>query len=361
MLPSASEISTYAEKAIALLEKLIATPSLSKQEAETAKILEEYLDQHKVAYQRVGNNIIAKSKNFDSNKPSLLLNSHHDTVKPNAGYSKNPFEAVLEDGKLYGLGSNDAGGCLVSLFQTFIHYYSLDIPYNIILVASAEEEISGKNGIESLIHLLPYVELAIVGEPTEMQAAVAEKGLMVIDAVVRGKAGHAAREEGENAIYKALEDLNKIQSFEFKRVSDFLGKTKVSATIIQAGSQHNVVPDLCTYTLDVRVTDSYTLEEALNELQSNLRAELTPRSLRLNSSKIPSDHKILKVISNLNLVQYGSPTLSDQALIPFPSIKIGPGDSARSHTADEYIFIKEIHEGIAGYINLLNTYIYHQS
>lgn len=361
MLPRVSEISTYAEKAIALLEKLIVTSSMSKQEAETAKILEEYLNQHKVAYHREENNIIAKSKYFDASKPSLLLNSHHDTVKPNAGYSKNPFEAVVEDGKLYGLGSNDAGGCLVSLIQTFLHFYSLDIPYNIILVASAEEEISGKNGIESLIHLLPNVELAIVGEPTKMQVAVAEKGLMVIDAVVRGKAGHAAREEGENAIYKALEDLNKIQSFEFERISDFLGKTKVSATIIQAGSQHNVVPDLCTYTLDVRVTDSYTLEEALSELRSNLQAELTPRSLRLNSSKVPSNHKVLKVISNLNLIQYGSPTLSDQALIPFPSIKIGPGDSARSHAADEFIHIKEIHEGIEGYINLLNSYIYHQS
>jgi acetylornithine deacetylase len=360
MIPRVSEISPCAEKAIALLEKLIATPSLSKQEAETAKILEEYLDQHQVAYQRVENNIIAKNKNFDSSKPSILLNSHHDTVKPNAGYSKNPFEAILEDGKLYGLGSNDAGGCLVSLIQTFIHYYLLDIPYNLIFVASAEEEISGKNGIESLIHLLPNIELAIVGEPTKMQAAVAEKGLMVLDAVVSGKAGHAAREEGENAIYKALEDLNTIKSFEFKRISNFLGKTIVSATIIQAGSQHNVVPDLCTYTLDVRVTDSYTLEEALNELRPNLQAELTPRSLRLNSSKIPSDHKILKVINKLNLIQYGSPTLSDQTLIPFPSIKIGPGDSARSHAADEFIYIKEIHEGIAGYINLLNSYIYHQ-
>lgn len=361
MLPSAADISKYAEKAIALLEKLISTPSFSKQESETARIIENYLSQHEIAYQRVEHNIIAKNKNFDSNKPSLLLNSHHDTVKPNVGYSKNPFEAIVEDGKLYGLGSNDAGGCLVSLIQTFLHFYPLDIPYNIILVASAEEEISGKNGIESIIDLLPKVELAIVGEPTKMQAAVAEKGLMVIDAVVRGKAGHAAREEGENAIYKALEDLNTIKTFEFERVSNFLGKTKVSATIINAGTQHNVVPDICTYTLDVRVTDSYSLKEALEELQAKLQAELTPRSLRLNSSKIPSNHKILKVIENLNLIQYGSPTLSDQALIPFPSIKIGPGDSSRSHTADEFIYIKEIHEGIAGYINILNTYIYHQS
>lgn len=361
MLPSAADMSKYTEKAIALLEKLIATPSLSKQEAERAKILEKYLDQHQVTCQRVGNNIIAKNKNFNFRKPSILLNSHHDTVKPNIGYSKNPFEAIIEDGKLYGLGSNDAGGCLVSLIETFIHYYLLDIPYNLIFVASAEEEISGKNGIESLIHLLPNIELALIGEPTKMQAAVAEKGLIVIDAVVRGKAGHAAGEEGENAIYKALEDLNTIKSFEFKRISDFLGKTKVNATIIQAGSQHNMIPDLCTYTLDVRVTDSYTLEEALSELQSNLQAELTPRSLRLNSSKIPSDHKILKVINKLNLIQYGSPTLSDQALIPFPSIKIGPGDSARSHTADEFIYIQEIHEGIKGYINLLNTYLYHSS
>ncbi|AFL85212.1 acetylornithine deacetylase/succinyldiaminopimelate desuccinylase-like deacylase [Belliella baltica DSM 15883] len=360
MLPSASEISTYAVKAIALLEKLIATPSLSKLEAETAKILEEYLDQHKIAYQRVGNNIIAKSKHFDSSKPSILLNSHHDTVKPNEGYTKNPFEAIKEDEKIFGLGSNDAGGCLVSLIETFLHFYSQEMPYNLILIASAEEEISGKNGIESLLHLLSNVEVAIVGEPTKMQVAVAEKGLMVIDAVVRGKAGHAAREEGENAIYKALEDLNIVKSFEFKRKSEFLGKTKVTATIINSGTQHNVIPDICTYTLDVRVTDSYTLEEAFKELQNHLQAELKPRSLRLNSSKIPSDHKIHKVIKQLNLVQYGSPTLSDQALIPYPSIKIGPGDSARSHTADEYIFISEIHKGIEGYINVLNSYIYHQ-
>lgn len=361
MLPNISEISIYADKAIALLEKLIATPSFSKQEAGSAAVLEDYLNQNDIAYKRIKNNIIAKNKKFDSSKPTLLLNSHHDTVKPNTGYSRNPFEAVVKDGRLYGLGSNDAGGCLVSLIQTFIHYYSHDIPYNIIFIASAEEEISGQNGIESLIHLLPNIELAIVGEPTKMHAAMAEKGLMVIDAVVRGKAGHAAREEGENAIYKALEDIHTIKSFEFERKSDYLGKTKASATIINAGSQHNVIPDICTYVLDVRVTDCYTLEEALYELQSSLQAELTPRSMRLNSSRIPSDHKIIKVITNLNLIQYGSPTLSDQALIPYPSIKIGPGDSARSHTADEYILIKEIHEGILGYINLVNSYIYQQS
>ena len=349
---------TYSDKAISLLKDLIKTPSFSKEESLTADIIVTFLDVHQIPSERSGNNIIAYNKYYDGNKPSILLNSHHDTVKPNSGYTNNPFDARIEDGKLFGLGSNDAGGCLVCLIQTFIHYYPQNLPYNIILVASAEEEISGKNGIESIVNQLPKIELAIVGEPTLMQMAVAEKGLMVIDAVVRGRAGHAAREEGENAIYKALEDLNTIKNYQFEKESKFLGKTKVSATIIQAGSQHNVVPDTCTYTIDVRVTDSYTLEEALTELNTVLKAELTPRSMRLNSSKVPESHKVLKAAKKLNLVQYGSPTLSDQALIPFPSIKIGPGDSARSHTPDEFIYIEEIESGIEGYINLLNTYIF---
>ncbi|WP_113922824.1 M20 family metallo-hydrolase [Cognataquiflexum aquatile] len=344
------------EETTALLASLIETPSMSKEEEKTGDLIAAFFEKKNIKTHRKGNNIWAYNRHFDSKKPSILLNSHHDTVKPNAGYTKNPFKAILEDGRIYGLGSNDAGGCLVSLIGAFCYFYEKEIPYNLILAATAEEEISGKNGIESILNELSELELAIVGEPTLMQMAVAEKGLLVIDAIVKGKAGHAAREEGENAIYKALDDLNKIRDYQFEKISPYLGNTKVTATIIQAGSQHNVIPDVCTYTLDVRVTDSYTLEEVFAELKNILQAELTPRSLRLNSSKVPEGHKILEVAKTLGLETYGSPTLSDQALIPYPSVKIGPGDSARSHTADEFIYLKEIQEGIQGYIALLEKY-----
>lgn len=357
MTIQSSELEKLFFQAKDLLAQLISTPSFSKGEEETADLIEQFFSRKGISTERSGNNVWAYNKYFNPNKPSLLLNSHHDTVKPNDGYTNEPFDPIEKDGKLFGLGSNDAGGCLVSLISTFCYFYDKDLSYNLVLVASAEEEISGKNGIESILEELPDFELAIVGEPTLMDMAVAEKGLMVIDAKIKGKAGHAAREEGENALYKALDDLMVIRDFQFERESVFLGKTKVSATVIQAGSQHNVVPDTCTFTLDVRVTDSYTLEEALEELRSHLKAELVPRSLRLNSSKVPDGHKILKVAEKLNLRQYGSPTLSDQALIPYPSVKIGPGDSARSHTADEFIFINEIRQGIEGYIAIINTYL----
>lgn len=355
------DIDELYEDALSLLKELIETPSLSKQENYTTDIIQQFFESEGIAVQKNGNNIWAFNKYFDPSKPSILLNSHHDTVKPNSGYTKDPYQAIEEDGKLFGLGSNDAGGCLVSLIAAFRHFYHKEIPYNLFIAATAEEEISGANGIESILGQLPEFELAIVGEPTLMQMAVAEKGLMVIDATVKGIAGHAAREEGVNAIYEALEDLNSLKKFQFKRISPFLGKTKATATIIQAGSQHNVIPDTCQYTLDVRVTDSYTLEEALAELRSVLKAELKPRSKRLNSSKVPEGHKILKVANELGLEQYGSPTLSDQALIPYPSIKIGPGDSARSHTPDEFIHLDEIQNGIDGYIGLLNKYMSYQS
>ena len=347
---------TLAEWAIDLLSAMIETPSLSREEEKTAMLIENFLQSHHIPTKRMGNNVLAFNKHFDPELPSILLNSHHDTVKPNAGYTKDPFKAIIEDGKLYGLGSNDAGACLVSLIASFLYFYEEKLPYNLILVASAEEEISGKNGIESILPHLPEIELAMVGEPTQMKMAVAEKGLLVIDAETKGKAGHAAREEGENALYKALDDLLLIRDYQFDKVSPFLGKTKVSATVIHAGSQHNVVPDLCQYTLDVRVTDSYTLEEVFQELQSKLKAQLTPRSMRLQSSKVPEGHLILKVADMLKIPTFGSPTLSDQALIPYPSVKIGPGDSARSHTADEYIYLDEIREGIQQYINLIQTY-----
>jgi acetylornithine deacetylase len=344
------------DSAVELLTRLIEIPSYSKEESSTAEVIEEFFTARDIEVHKSGNNIWAFANTFDKNKPTIWLNSHHDTVKPNAGYTKDPFLAIIEDGKLYGLGSNDAGGPLVSLMAAFSHFYEQDLPFNLIMIASAEEEISGKNGIASVIDQLPPCELAIVGEPTLMDMAVAEKGLMVIDAKVYGKAGHAAREEGVNAIYLALDDLQKIKDFEFKKVSQFLGKTKVSATVIHSGQQHNVVPDLCEFVLDVRVTDAYSLEEALEELKASLNAELTPRSLRLQSSHVPEGHLILKVGEELSLKTYGSPTLSDQALIPYPSVKIGPGDSARSHSADEYIYLNEIQEGIEGYIKILESY-----
>lgn len=345
-----------AQKAVQLLKKLIETPSFSKEETGTALLIEDFLKSKEIETHRSGNNIWAFANPFNADLPTIWLNSHHDTVKPNSGYTKDPFAAIEEDGKLYGLGSNDAGGPLVSLIATFLYFAGKSLPFNLMLIASAEEEISGHGGISSIISQLPECELAIVGEPTLMQVAVAEKGLLVIDAKVKGKSGHAAREEGINAIYLAMDDLDEIRNFEFRKTSPFLGRTKVTVTIIHAGTQHNVVPDLCEYTLDVRVTDAYTLEKAFEELKSSLHAELTPRSMRLQSSHLPGDHLMNRVIEDLDLEIYGSPTLSDQALIPYPSVKIGPGDSARSHTADEFIYLNEIQKGISGYIKILETY-----
>lgn len=342
--------------ALDLLKSLIATPSMSREEEGTALLIQNYFQEKGIKSQRSKNNIWAVNKHFDPKKPSLLLNSHHDTVKPNKGYSNDPFSPIQKEGKLFGLGSNDAGGCLVSLMAAFVHFHPLDLPYNLIMAATAEEEISGKGGIAHLLEKLPPLELAIVGEPTLLKMAVAEKGLMVIDATIKGKAGHAAREEGINALYLALDDLLLIRDYKFERTSEYLGENKVSATVIQSGSQHNVVPDTCTYTLDVRVTDAYTLEETLDELKSKLKAELVPRSMRLQSSSVDRQQKIIQAAQALGLDLFGSPTLSDQALIPYPSVKIGPGDSARSHTADEYIFLEEIRQGIHCYIHLLEKY-----
>lgn len=344
------------QEVIQLLKKLIETPSFSKEEEGTASLIADFLNLKGIQTQRSGNNVWAYANEFDSKKETIWLNSHHDTVKPNFGYTRNPFQAVEEDGKLYGLGSNDAGGALVSLIATFLFFSEQNTTFNLLFIASAEEEISGPNGISSLINILPACALAIVGEPTLLEAAVAEKGLLVIDAKVKGKAGHAAREEGINAINLALKDLMVIKNFEFNRISPLLGKSKVSTTLIHAGSQHNVVPNLCEFTMDVRITDAYTLEDAFDELKINLDAELVPRSFRLQSSHLPSDHRIHEVIGLLGLKSFGSPTLSDQALIPYPSIKIGPGDSARSHTADEFIYLTEIQEGVSTYIQILQTY-----
>ena len=349
-----SEIDHLGDFAIGFLKKLIATPSLSKKENETLLLFKLLFEEKQIAFETVKNNIWAKNINFDSTKPTVLLNSHHDTVKPNVSNTRDPFDAEIIEDKLFGLGSNDAGGPLVALLATFLHFYSkTDLPYNLVFAASAEEEISGKNGIELLIKSLPKVDLAIVGEPTLMDMAVAEKGLMVLDCEAKGIAGHSARNEGKNAIYAAIEDINWFKAYEFENVSDTLGPIKMTTTLIQAGSQHNVVPDTCTFVVDVRATDAYSLEDTLAIIRQNVKSNVTPRSVRLKPSGIKLEHPIVQKGIILGMKPYGSPTLSDQALMPFSSIKIGPGDSARSHTADEFIFVNEIYDGIEKYINLL--------
>lgn len=343
------------EIAINLLEQLIAIPSFSREEDKTALVLEGFFKSHDVPTERKGNNVWARNKYFKSDLPTILLNSHHDTVRPNSAYTRDPFAAEIIDGKLYGLGSNDAGGPLVCLILAFLHFYEQKhLNFNLVIAATAEEEISGSEGIESIWSLLPPVSFAIVGEPTLCHMAIAEKGLMVLDCVAHGKAGHAAREEGVNAIYEAIRDIEWLRTYKFPKVSTFLGEIKMTTTIIQAGKQHNVVPAECHYTVDVRVTDQYSLEEVLEVVKKNVRATVTPRSLRMRSSGIPSDHALVLAAKKLGIPLYGSPTTSDQALIPVPSVKLGPGDSARSHTADEFIYVAEIVKGIDTYIALLN-------
>jgi acetylornithine deacetylase len=350
------EIKSLSETAINFLRNLIETPSLSREETGTLTLFKGFFAERNIEFQVVKNNIWVKNLHFDKKKSSILLNSHHDTVKPNVSYSRDPFKAEIIDGKLFGLGSNDAGGALVSLLATFLFFYAKEnLKFNLVFAASAEEEISGKDGIEILIPNLPEIELAIVGEPTLMDMAVAEKGLMVLDCTASGIAGHAARNEGKNAIYAALEDIIWFQSFQFPKVSAALGPIKMSVTVINAGTQHNVVPDECHFVVDVRATDAYTLEETLEIIKQNVKCEVKPRSVRLNPSGISEEHPIVKKGTALGLKSYGSPTLSDQALMPFASIKIGPGDSARSHTADEYIYVEEIEKGIARYIALLEN------
>lgn len=343
------------QDAVKLLQQLIATPSLSREEQGTAQLIGSLLAEKGVPYQQHLNNIWAQNQYFDPAKPTILLNSHHDTVKPNPQYTRDPFSPDVVDDKLYGLGSNDAGGCLVSLIAAFLHFYDRPgMKHNIILAATAEEEISGVNGIESILGKLPAIELAIVGEPTQTQLAIAEKGLMVLDCVSHGKAGHAARNEGENAIYKALQDISWFRDYQFPEVSETLGPVKMSVTVINTDNKaHNVVPADCSFVVDVRVTDKYTLEEVLATIQQHVSCDVKPRSMRMRSSGIPLDHPIVQAGVRMGKTWYGSPTTSDQALIPATSIKIGPGDSARSHTADEYIYLDEIRQGIDTYIKLL--------
>ncbi len=344
--------------AIALLKDLVAIPSFSRQEDKTADCIEAFFRARNIPCQRLKNNVWAYNRFFDPDKPTVLLNSHHDTVKPNPSWTLDPFRPLVQEGKLYGLGSNDAGGCLVSLIATFCHFYDQPgLGYNLVMAATAEEEVSGTDGLESVLPHLPPISFAVVGEPTQMHLAIAEKGLMVVDCIARGKAGHAAREEGDNAIYKALRDIDWITKYQFPEVSTTLGPVKMTVTIIQAGSQHNVVPDTCTFTIDVRTTDKYSNEAVLAVLQEHLQSEAKPRSVRLTPSSIPPDHPVVQAGEALGLRTYGSPTTSDQALLRCPSLKMGPGDSARSHTANEYIYLTEIEHGIQTYIEVLGKVI----
>jgi len=347
------------QNAVLLLKQLIATPSFSKEEDHTADSIAAFFDAYNVVYSRLGNNIYASNKYYDAAKQTLLLNSHHDTVRPNKGYTLDPFEPIEKDGKLFGLGSNDAGGCLVSLMATFLHFYEqANTKYNIVFAASAEEEISGVNGIELALPHLGNIDFGIIGEPTKLEMAVAERGLMVIDCTANGRAGHAARNEGENALYKALDDINWIRNYKFEKVSDLLGETRLTATIIETDNkQHNVVPAQCKFVLDARVNELYTFEEILNTLAANLKSEFLPRGTRMKSTSIALDHPLIKAGIQLGKGYYGSPTTSDKALMPFPTLKMGPGDSARSHTADEFIYLHEIKEGIETYIKLVEQII----
>jgi len=343
------------QEAIALLKDLISIQSFSSEEDQTAARIEQWFSDHDIPSERIQNNVYAFNANFDESKPTLLLNSHHDTVKPNSAYTKDPFHPHVEDGKLYGLGSNDAGGALVSLIALFTHYYEHPNPsYNLILAATAEEESSGPNGLNSLLPQLPPIDVAIVGEPTLMQLAVAEKGLVVFDGKVEGTASHAAHLNADNPILKLPKVIEWLQAFSFEKSSEVLGPVKLTVTQVNAGKQHNVVPAAVDLVIDVRVNDCYSNQEIVDLLQKDAPLTLTPRSTDLNSSAIPIDHPLVEAGLELGRETYGSPTLSDQAKLSCPSLKLGPGDSTRSHTADEYIYVQEIEEGIELYIALLN-------
>ena len=351
--------------AVSLLKQLIGIPSFSKEEDKTADAIASFLTHNRIEWKRIGNNIYSKNKNYNPALPTILLNSHHDTVQPNKGYTLDPFTAIEKDEKIFGLGSNDAGASLVCLIAAYMHLYEKqDSKYNLFLAATAEEEISGAGGIEMVLHspdLKRYLEgvdlskwCGIVGEPTQLDLAIAERGLMVLDCTVDGVAGHAAREEGENALYKALEDIEWFRSYHYPKKSEFLGEVKQSVTVIETENKtHNIVPSQCKFVVDVRANELYTFEELLETIRKNVKADVEPRSTRLRSTFIEKDHPLVKAGMTLGSKCYGSPTTSDKALIPFPTLKVGPGDSARSHTADEFIFIDEIRKGIEFYIALL--------
>lgn len=342
-------------QAIDLLQRLIELPSLSGSEDQTAKCIEDWFNEKKILANRHENNVWACNKYFDKAKPTLLLNSHHDTVKPAQAYTINPFEAKIEDGKLFGLGSNDAGASVVALMSVFLNFYEKsDLKFNLLIALTAEEENSGKKGMRSLLEYLPKFDFALVGEPTEMKMAIAEKGLLVIDGTANGVAGHAAHYSGENALYQALDDIEWIRNYQFPKVSELLGKVKMTVTQIEAGTQHNVVPSVCHFVIDIRVNEMYSNQEVFEFINAHTKSKLTPRSLHLNSSCISEQHPMVQAGLKLDRMVYGSPTLSDQALLSCPSLKMGPGNSSRSHSADEFVYLNEISEGIDIYIKILN-------
>ena len=357
-----NNVKQLTSEAVDLLKRLIAIPSVSRDESRAADEIERFMTDAGLSPRRHGNNVWAVTPHYDEARPTILLNAHIDTVKPVSTWTRNPFTPVVEDGRLYGLGSNDCGGGLVSLLMVFLHLVKTPLPlggvggglYNLIYLASCEEEVSGANGISSVLPLLPKIDVAIVGEPTGMQPAIAEKGLMVIDGVAQGKSGHAARNEGVNAIYDALEDLVWLRDYRFEKVSPLLGPTKMTVTVLHSGTQHNVVPDKCEFTIDVRTNEYYTNEEVFEFLQQHTKSELKARSFRLHSSSIPEDHPLIARCKSLGMQPFGSPTLSDQALMSFPSFKLGPGESSRSHSADEFVKISEIENAIDTYLQILS-------
>ncbi len=344
----------YVSDAVELLKKLIATPSVSRNEKDAADIMEQTIRSYGFEPQREANNIWIIDPHYDESRPTLLLNAHIDTVKPVASWTRDPFSPDVEDGVLYGLGSNDCGGGLCSLLQIFRMLTEKPQRYNLIYLASAEEEVSGKDGITRALPLLPHIDLAIVGEPTGMNPAVAEKGLMVLDVIAHGKSGHAARNEGVNAIYEALDDMRWIRDYKFEKVSEFLGPTKMTLTVVNAGTQHNVIPDKCTMLVDIRTNEFYDNEEVFEFIRQHLKSEVKAHSFRLKSSRIDPEHPLIKKCVAMGMKPFGSPTLSDQALMHFPSFKLGPGESSRSHSADEFIKISEISDAVAKYRELLD-------
>lgn len=355
-MKNSTTIQVLFDASIVLLKQLIESPSLSRNESATAEIIGQFLQDHGVNSERVQNNVYALNKYFDAQLPTLLLNSHHDTVPPNKGYTTDPYKATLRDGKLYGLGSNDAGGSLVALLAVFLFFHESKLPFNIVLAASAEEEISGINGIELLLQHIPKPGMAIVGEPTQMRMAIAEKGLLVLDCMAKGISGHAARDEGENAISKFVKDAQWLQHYSFEKVSPVLGAVHTAVTVVETKNKaHNVIPDECSFVIDARVNELYSFEEIMEILRKGMQSGIAPRSLRLKPSSIPQDHPLISSGVEIGLACFGSPTLSDMALMNFPAVKCGPGDSARSHTADEFIYVEEIKAAIAQNIEWIHS------
>lgn len=349
-------ISQLSDDAVALLIRLIQMPSFSREEEHTATLIQGFLTAHGAAAKRQQNNVWAVSPQFDAAKPTILLNSHHDTVKPGTGWKYSPFGAAREGDKLIGLGSNDAGAAVVSLLATFLYFQEQPTVFNLICAITAEEEISGANGIRSVLPEFGRIDLGIVGEPTGMNMAIAEKGLIVLDATARGTTGHAARDEGENALYKALDDIQWLRQHEFPRVSALLGPVKTTVTQISAGQQHNVVPDRCQFVIDVRTNELYQNQEIIDIVRANVQSEIVPRSTHLNSSRISENHPLVRKGMAMGKQLYGSPTLSDQSMMPFETVKMGPGESARSHTPNEFVLVSEIRSGIQDYITLLTDF-----